>query len=227
MRRTHFAVALSLPLLAAACGTVGYTVPGELSAVSPQPVSGRQGVLINQRVSFGEYSTEPVRRSATRGTDEAEAYATQHGEYRQRYEFALNRAGASVATVRCNAEGSGAQTLNVTWRSKRTLECDLNMAAGGMRVIRMESSRDRPLSGRVTGDPAFAVTGSDRVKGGHIDGTAGYTIASDNGTPLAAVDVTGNGAVYTQGGEDDAVAAVIAALLLYQDPLEASERFRR
>ncbi|HET7461241.1 MAG TPA: hypothetical protein VFJ82_08325 [Longimicrobium sp.] len=228
MKRTHTAFLLFLPV-AAACGTVGYAVPGELSTTAPVPVSGRQGVLVNQRLSFGEYATDPVRRSFTRGTDEHDVLATDHGEYRQRYQFALNRGGAKVADVACTAEGSGAQTLNVTWRSKRTLDCEVKMGSGELRMIRLDSSRDRPLSGRVTGDPAFAVTGSDRVKGGRIDGTAGYTIARDNGSAAAAaaVDVTGNGAVFMQGAQDDAVAAIAAALLLYQDPLEASERFRR
>ena len=226
MRRIHGVVALSLPLAAAACGSVGYAVPGELSTVAPVAVSGRQGVLVNQRLSFGAYQTDQVRRSWTRGTEEPGAFRTDHGDYRQRYEFALSRGGAKVADVRCNAEGSGAQTLNVVWRMKRTLECDLTMAGGSVRTIMLDSSRDQPLSGRVTGDPSYAVTGSDRVTGGRVGGTAGYTIARDNGAAAAAVDVTGNGAVFMSGAEDDAVAAIAAALLLYQDPLQASERFR-
>lgn len=227
MQRTHFAFALLLSPLAAACGTVGYAVPGELSAVAPVAVSGRQGWQVNQRLSFGGYATDEVRRSFTRGTEAASEMATQTGEYRQRYQFALSRGGEKVADVACTAQGSGAQTLNVTWRSRRTLDCDLTMAGGELRTVRLDSSRDRPLSGPVTGDPAFAVSGSDRVKGGRIDGTAGYTIARGDGSPAAAVDVTGGGAVFIAGAQDDAVAAVAAALLLYQDPLEASERFRR
>jgi hypothetical protein len=226
MRRIHGVVALSLPLAAAACGSVGYAVPGELSTVAPVPVSGRQGVLVNQRLSFGGYATDQVRRSWTRGTEESGAFRTDHGEYRQRYQFALSRGGAKVADVNCLAEAEGAQTLNVQWMAKRTLECEVAMAGGAARTIMLESSRDRPLSGRVTGDPAYAITGSDRMTQGRVSGTAGYTIAGDNGAAAAAVDVTGNGAVFMRGAEDDAVAAVAAALLLYQDPLQASERFR-
>jgi len=44
--------------------------------------------------------------------------------------------------------------------------------------------------------------------------------------PVAAVDLTNDGAVYVAGERDDVLAAVAAALLLYQDPLQASERFR-
>ena len=57
--------------------------------------------------------------------------------------------------------------------------------------------------------------------------TAGYTIArGDARTPVAAVDVTNDGAVYLAAPGDDGLAAVAAALLLDQDPLQASERFR-
>lgn len=226
MKRTHPAFLLFLPL-SAACSTVGYVVPGELAAVAPVAVSGRQGVLVNQRLSFGGYQTDEVRRSWTRGTEEHDVLASSLGEYRQRYQFALHRGGAKVADVACTAQGSGAQTLDVTWLSKRTLDCEVTMDGGELRMVRLDSSRDRPLSGRVTGDPALDVTGSDRVKGGRIDGTAGYTIARANGSPVAAVDVANAGAVYMPAGQDDAVAAIAAALLLYQDPLDASERFRR
>jgi hypothetical protein len=227
MKRNHLVAALMV-LSASACGTVGYAVPGELSTVSPVPVHGRQGWLINQRLSFGAYATDEVKRSATRATEEPDILHGEHGEYRQRYQFALHRDGAKVADVACIAEGSGAQTLNVVWRSKRTLQCDVNLAGGGLRVVRLESSRDRPLSGRVTGDPAFAITGSNRVDEGRpMDGTAGYTIAHDGGAPVAAVDVVGNGAVFMQpGAHEDAVAAIAAALLLYRDPMESSETFR-
>ncbi|HEX8243833.1 MAG TPA: hypothetical protein VF541_10065 [Longimicrobium sp.] len=225
MKRNHWVAAL-IVFAAPACGTTGYVVPGELQTAAPVPVNGRQGLLVNQRLSFGAYTTDQVRRSATRGTEEPDILSGAHGEYRQSYQFALSREGTKVADVACVAEGSGAQTLNVTWRSKRTLQCDVNMADGALRVIRLESSRDRPLSGRVTGDPAFTITGSNRVRGGTIDGTAGYTIAHDGGAAAAALDVTGNGAVFMPGADNHAVAAIAAALLLYQDPLQASETFR-
>ncbi|HYH81925.1 MAG TPA: hypothetical protein VEX86_19120 [Longimicrobium sp.] len=225
MRRIHLVAALFLPL--AACSTVGYAVPGELSTAAPLRVSGRQGVLLNQRLSFGPYATGQVSRSATRGRDQEEEFATEHGEYRQRYSFSLAREGAKVADVACDAEGSGAQTLNVTWRSKRVLQCRVTMADGSLRMVQLESSRDRPLAGRLSGNEGWAITGLDRVTGGaRATGTTGYSIARDNGTPVAAVDVSNDGAVYMPGQGDDTIAAVAAALLLYQDPLQASERFR-
>lgn len=225
MKRTHRVAALLLPF-AAACSTVGYPVPGELQAVAPMRVHGRQGWLLRQRVSFGPYATGVVSRSATRGTEEAAALATERGEYRQRYAFSLARGDAKVADVACNAEGSGAQTLSVTWRMKRVLRCEATLADGTLRAIRLDSSNDRPLAGRVSGSEGWAVTGSNRAGVGVVSGTAGYTIAQDDGRPLAAVDVQNDGAVYMAGGESDVVAAIAAALLLYQDPLQASERFR-
>lgn len=68
--------------------------------------------------------------------------------------------------------------------------------------------------------------GSNRVGRGRVSGTAGYyTIARRGGTPVAAVDMTNDGAVYL-AARDDMLAAVAAALLAYQDPLQASEHFR-
>jgi len=225
MRKRSIVLSLFLPL-AAACGTVGYPVPAELATVAPLRVSGRQGVLVNQRLSFGPYATGEVSRSSTRGTEVTDVLDSHGGDYRQRYSFSLARDGAKVADVACTAEGSGASTLDVTWRLKRVLKCDLAAPDGAQRTLLLDSSRDQPLAGGVTGSEGFQVDGSYRVGGGRVSGTAGYTVRRGGGTPVAAVDVLNGGAVYLAGAGDDVVAAVAAALLLYQDPLQASERFR-
>ena len=225
MRKTAIVPFLVLGL-GAACSTVGYAVPGELSTVTPMRVTGRQGALLHQRLSFGPYATGEVNRSSTRGTEVSDVLKSEGAEYAQRYRFSLARAGAKVADVECTAEGSGASTLSVTWRMKRVLTCNLTAPDGGLRTLALESSRDRPLAGRVTGSEGFQVTGSDRSNGGRVSGTAGFTIARDGGTTVAAVDVLNDGAVYMAGAGDDVVAAVAAALLLYQDPLQASTGFR-
>lgn len=227
MRTRSTVLLLVLSSLAAACSTVGYAVPGELSTIAPLRVSGRQGVLINQRLSFGPYATGEVSRSATRGKDLSDILQSHAGDYSQRYSFSLARAGAKVADVACTAEGSAAQTLGVTWQMDRRLQCEITAPDGERRTLALEATRDRPLAGRVTGDEWFEVEGSTRVAGGRISTTAGYTIArGDARTPVAAVDVTNDGAVYLAASGDDGLAAVAAALLLYQDPLQASERFR-
>jgi hypothetical protein len=225
MRKSSIVPFLFLPL-AAACGTVGYAVPGELATVAPLRVSGRQGAFIHQRLSFGPYATGEVNRSSTRGTEVADVLRSEGAEYRQRYAFSLARAGTKVADVECTAEGSGASTLSVTWRLKRVLTCTITAPDGALRTLALESTRDRPLAGRVTGSEGFSVAGSDRATAGRVSSTAGYTITRDGGTPVAAVDVLNDGTVYMAGAGDDVVAAVAAALLVYQDPLQASERFR-
>ena len=225
MRKRSIVPFLFLPL-AAACGTVGYAVPGELSTVAPMRVSGRQGALLHQRLSFGPYATSEVNRSSTRGTEVTDVLRSEGAEYAQRYRFSLARAETRVADVDCTAEGSGASTLTVTWRLKRVLTCTITAPDGALRTLHLESSRDQPLSGRVTGSEGFSVDGSDRSSGGRVAVTAGFTIARDGGTPVAAVDVLNDGAVYMAGAGDDVVATVAAALLLYQDPLQASQGFR-
>jgi hypothetical protein len=64
------------------------------------------------------------------------------------------------------------------------------------------------------------------VGGGRVSGTAGYTITRGDRVPVAAVEVINDGAVYLPAAGDDVLATLAAALLLYQDPLQASERFR-
>ncbi|HEX8903875.1 MAG TPA: hypothetical protein VF771_03495, partial [Longimicrobiaceae bacterium] len=96
-------------------------MPGELSAVAPLRVSGRQGLLVNQRLSFGPYATSEVNRSATRGRELSDVLKSHAGDYSQRYAFSLARAGAKIADVNCIAEGSAAQTLGVTWQMDRRL----------------------------------------------------------------------------------------------------------
>jgi hypothetical protein len=225
MRKSSIVLPLFLPL-AAACSTARYAVPGELATAAPLRVSGRQGVLVNQRLSFGPYATGEVSRSATRGKDLRDVLQSHAGDYSQRYSFSLARAGTKVADVDCTAEGSAAQTLGVTWQMDRRLQCNLTAPDGERRTLALEASRDRPLAGRVTGSEWFEVAGSNRVGGGTVTGTAGYTITRQDRTAVAAVDVTNEGAVYMAGAQDDVLAAVAAALLLYEDPLQASERFR-
>ena len=111
--------------LCTACGAVRYPVPAELATVAPLRVNGRQGVLVHERLSFGPYATGEVSRSSTRGTDVTDVLDSHGAEYRQRYSFALAQGGSKVADVECTAEGSGAQTLSVTWRLKRVLSCRL------------------------------------------------------------------------------------------------------
>jgi hypothetical protein len=225
MRKSSIVLFFSVSL-SAACGTVAYPLPAELAAVAPLRVSGRQGVLVHQRLSFGPYATGEVSRSSTRGTEVSDVLDSHGGDYRQRYSFALSRDGAKVADVECTAEGSGAQTLSVTWRLKRVLNCKVTAPDGSLRTIQLESSRDEPLAGRVTGSEGFEVAGSSRVGGGRVSGTAGYTITRGDRVPVAAVEVINDGAVYLPAAGDDVLATLAAALLLYQDPLQASERFR-
>lgn len=225
MKKRTIAVSLLLPL-AAACGAIRYPLPGELAGVAPMPVSGRQGVLVRQRLSFGPYLTGEVERSATRGTEQRDRLDSHAADVVQRYAFSLDRAGAKAADVECTAEGRAASTLGVTWESRRALHCTVTPVAGERHTLQLESTRDRPLAGQVVGPAGYRVAGSDRVGGGRVTGTAGYTLTRIGGSAVAAVEVMDDGAVYLATPADDVVAAVAAALLLYQDPLQASERFR-
>ena len=51
-----------------ACTPLQMSVSNELRTADTYPVKGRQGLLIKQKLSFGEYATSTVKRSWTRGS---------------------------------------------------------------------------------------------------------------------------------------------------------------
>ncbi|MEI6949267.1 hypothetical protein V9K67_18930 [Paraflavisolibacter sp. H34] len=55
-------------LYLAACSPMKMSVSEELRAGNEYAVKGRQGILVNQKLSFGEYTTSKVKRSWTPGT---------------------------------------------------------------------------------------------------------------------------------------------------------------
>lgn len=70
MIRIRLVFSLLALLAMAACSTPHISVDQELQAsASPMPVNGRQGWMIGQKLSFGEFSTGKVRRGWTKSYD--------------------------------------------------------------------------------------------------------------------------------------------------------------
>ncbi|AHM60776.1 hypothetical protein D770_12610 [Flammeovirgaceae bacterium 311] len=85
MKRTFFVLALVL----AACTTPQMLVDQQLTNQStPMPVSGRQGLLINQKIRFGHYESEKVQRSWTRSYS-MDAFLAKLQDARDKYSFTL------------------------------------------------------------------------------------------------------------------------------------------
>lgn len=63
------AALICIALISASCGTTQLaSKQGENLYTEVFPVKGRQGILIKQKLSFGDYATEKVDRSWTKGT---------------------------------------------------------------------------------------------------------------------------------------------------------------
>ncbi|MFP4089634.1 MAG: hypothetical protein ACLFUB_10540 [Cyclobacteriaceae bacterium] len=92
-----------LPLLTAlmlsACTLPQMLVDEELaSSASEMPVKGRQGLMLNQKISFGSYQSERVRRGWTR-SHELDFFLAGLEGARQKYSFELFSDRQKVYTV--------------------------------------------------------------------------------------------------------------------------------
>jgi hypothetical protein len=220
------ALALALPLLSG-CQTARMPIPDTLVASERMPVSGRQGLQINQRLRFGPYEAHQVRRSWTRGRDRgASTIATQY-ERRQEYRFTLREAGEDHWFVACHAAALtvSIEILSVDVRptDESTLYCNLQLLSDPSTswTLELRETRDRPLSGTLTGGERLAVVGTNRVDRALSMGeTTGYEFRG-NDEVLGAVEVLNRGAVWLRADLNPdgrrVIAGASAALLLLED----------
>jgi hypothetical protein len=114
MLRTIFILALSLSL--AACGPAKLGLDSaRWSKKQELAVKGRQGILIKQKLSFGEFKTATVKRSWTRGSTEFAGWAwgrpgyedyariigTEYSNKKQSLRFELSDDKANQSSVFC------------------------------------------------------------------------------------------------------------------------------
>jgi len=86
--------------------------PGKMSVSSTlkenhdeYPVKGRNGVMINQRLSFGEFTTAKVKRSWTKGSSMQMGFMdviwTSYEKKKQTFNFQLSDAAGNISDVYC------------------------------------------------------------------------------------------------------------------------------
>jgi hypothetical protein len=218
-------------LALSACAPAAIPVPTELSAAPKMEVSGRQGWRVGQRVRFGPYGTERVRRSPT-VIEEYPGLVSTRGEHSQYYSFRLTEDGAVVARVGCVAEATARAGRvpvigEVTSLSRASLQCSLSPSeatstADDEWTLLVETRNDRPLEGTLSGEAGrFEVEGTSRIEGGASAccNTSGYYLRRD-GRPVGAVEVINQGAVWLETGlsgeERRMLAGAAMALLLHE-----------
>lgn len=90
------------------CQPVKVALPGyEWQQREEWPVKGRQGILINQKLSFGQYQTQSVKRSWTKGSDQFAGWARGRPGYEDYSRIIGVEFSQRRQTVRFNLTGNG------------------------------------------------------------------------------------------------------------------------
>ena len=217
------------------CAMASIPVPAELSSVPKLSVGGRQGFQIGQRIRFGAYATDRVRRGSTE-VGETRGVLSSTGEHRQGYSFRLMADSAEVARVGCYTEAVARATslpagIEMSGVSRAALECDIlppDADTGGW-TLALAARNGRVLTGELAPREAgegetFQIEGT--TEGGCCEAT-GYYLRRQ-GRAVAAVEVINNGGVWLDpsltSDERHALAAAATALLLRQELGESYSR---
>ncbi|HEX2202070.1 MAG TPA: hypothetical protein VHG91_02175 [Longimicrobium sp.] len=225
--------ALLFLLALSGCALASIPVPAELSSAPKLSVGGRQGFQLGQRIRFGAYATDRVRRGST-DVDETHGIVSSTGEHRQGYSFRLMADSAEVARVGCYTEAVARATslpagIEMSGVSRAALECDIlppDADTGGW-TLTLAARNGRTLGGALEAKDdggRFDVEGT--TAGGCCEAT-GYYLRRQ-GRAVAAVEVINAGGVWLDPAltpnERHALAAAATALLLRQELGESYTR---
>jgi hypothetical protein len=220
-------IALPLP----GCQTARMPLPDALVTAERLPVSGRQGLQIEQRLRFGSYAAHPITRSWTRGRDRGATLAAQQFERRQTYQFTLQDGDVAHWFVSCHASARSIRidlaVVEAHPADESALYCNLQSTTDRLAAWEMElqERRGRPLAGMLAmGDTRFDIDGTDRLERAlPMGATTGYEIHAA-GDVVGAVEVINRGAVWLSPDLEPErrrlLAAAAAALLLLEDLYE-------
>lgn len=234
----------ALLLLVAACQVARAPVPEPLQSAERMPVKGRQGWKVGQRLQWGSYATDEVKRSSTRGGDGAygsvggPTYTNSRRD--QIYSFVQHDAGAAPVQASCRArlrqQAVESRVVDVQLGDASSLECRLVPDADTLLAwtVTLAEQREVPLAGpiaRVSDSEraVYQVRGVNRLEGVRVASgtTTGYELLQ-GGRVVGMVDVTSGGAVILSPSLPDGarrvLAATASALLLLEDLRETVER---
>jgi hypothetical protein len=206
-------------------------LPEDLAATDRLPVRGRQGWKFVERVQFGECDVYEVRRSLTKGGDLRVGRVTFYEGNKRRQTFGFTLAGpdgavwhgGAATNVRRHALERDGFEIALRDKSGFMARLEPDAAPENGWTLDLAETFDRPLKGTLnSGARTITVTGTSKLAGTPLplDETTGYVFES-GGTPVAAVEVINNGAVWISPAIDAAdrapVTAAVAALLLFEE----------
>jgi len=99
---------LLVALLFSSCTPFKISMSSGLSTATEMPVKGKNGILINQKLSFGEFKTQKVNRSWTEGSSmnggAMKVLWTTYSQKKQSIHFSLDDAAGNQSEVFCLAK---------------------------------------------------------------------------------------------------------------------------
>lgn len=219
-------LALVFALAVAGCAPARIPVDEALASGEFLEAHGRNGWKIRERVTFGAFSAERIDRSWTRGR--GFTFNQLELDLRsQTYSFALAESGRDVLATSCQAEvrrgAIDVRSVELEFRNRSRLECEMRSAGGQVAwTLKLDEEHETPLVGTLMGvGRTYRVEGTNALrKGLPAIFTTGYYVRRGQ-TAFAAVEVVNAGGVWLgadlPGADRTAVAAVAAALLLFED----------
>jgi hypothetical protein len=223
-----FAALLLVLFTGPGCTATKMNVDAQLVESEEWAVRGRQGFLFRQRLRFGPYDTQDVRRSWTHGTGFS-VLVYQRERRRQTYRYIFREGGSPLYEVGCEAQyrrdSFDLKVIEVDEQNRQTLHCRIASVSNPEDIWWMNLREDHghPMQGRLMkGDVLFEVVGTNRFAGSkwHTWDATGYHVMEGE-IALASIEVINRGSVrlsrlLSDDGKD-AISAVASAVLLYRD----------
>lgn len=236
MKSILFRVLLSISCLTfTGCQTARMAIPPDLEQrAEVLPCVGRGGFQLKEKLSFGGYEVQSVKRGWTsRFTWDVVVY--EHSTIKTKFAFELKTPGgdlwqgrAANGVKRGDTKGillaGGTLDVNLAFDMNYVVNLGFAGQSNAWTLIMEENRANaRLMKGRFTdGRVVYDVEGSRELAGSSISlmETAGFIIYQ-GGTPVAAVDLLNEGSVrfdrQLAPAQRDALAAAATALLLYRD----------
>lgn len=234
--KTIFIGALTITLLAVSCKTSDIKISNDLSNQSiPLQVKGNGGMLINQKISFGEFYTTPVKRGLTSRTN-YNLFGISREKAFQPVEFTLFSPGKLSADI----VGSNHYNNNMFDLFKGIEQYADNFTNGFFGVIIPNDKRSPVWQVLIENDNSGTALKSETddgvavdENGNQIDIYGTKTLSNNNfltddnrtfgfelfrnGKSIGAVSVIGNGKVWIDKNltpEDQLTVASLATILI-------------
>jgi hypothetical protein len=210
------------------CAATSMNIEADLAESEILTVRGRHGFIFKQRLRFGTYDTQGLRRSWTHGSD-VSVLGYHRERRRQTYRYIFREAGIPLYEVGCEARYRRTTfelfVIEMDEQNRQTLQCRIASVDDPEDTWWLELAEDHghPMQGALTrGDLLFEVVGTNRFANSRWrtwDAT-GYHVM-DGETALASIEVVNQGAVrlnrVLSADGIDVISAVASAVLLYRD----------